>query len=740
MIVRTAAVLCLLATTALAQQTDVTIGMQLEPPNLDPTGGAAAAIDEVVYANVFEGLTRFGPDGRVQPALAESWNVSDDGTVWTFALHDGVTFHDGTTMDAGDVVFSLDRARAEDSTNAQKALFDGIESVEAVDPTTVRITLTAPNGNLPFNLAWGDAVIVAPESAETNATNPVGTGPFQFADWMQGDRVELVANPDYWGEKPALQSATFKFISDPNAAFAAMMAGDLDAFPNFPAPETLSSFQADPRFTVIVGSTEGETILGINNATVPDVRVRRAIGHAIDRQAVIDGAMFGFGTPIGSHFAPHNPDYVDLTGESAYDPELAESMLAEAGATDLTLRLMLPPPVYARRGGEIIASQLRAVGIETEIANLEWAQWLEQVFNGKDFDLTIVSHTEPADINIYARPDYYFQYDDAGFQDLIAMIDTTTDAERAQRASASRRSDRSPTTRSTPTCSSSPRPAWPMPGWRGSGRTRRHRPTTSPASAGPNDPRAGAGASGPCEPGAIGNDMTLRAALVLLLALTFAASPFFVDGFAGFDPAQFPVRIEEPPVQPAGYAFAIWGPIYLWLIVMAGFGVQKRRDDPRWDATRLSLIVTLGVGTFWLAVAVASPVWATVLIWIMLGGALVALLRTPAADPLLLRAPLGLYAGWLTAASCVSLGLLLPGFGIGPFGPEGWAIAALSLGLAIAVAILRALPSLAYGAAVVWALIGVLVQNGADLVGLFALGAAVTVAALTVLRFRSSRS
>ncbi|UWQ19014.1 ABC transporter substrate-binding protein [Jannaschia sp. M317] len=427
MLTRSAAILALTATTALAQQTDITIGMQLEPPNLDPTGGAAAAIDEVVYANLFEGLTRFGPDGAVQPALAKSWEVSEDGKTWTFVLNAGVTFHDGTTMDADDVVFSLDRARAEDSTNAQKALFAGIDSVEAVDATTVRITLSEPNGNLGFNLAWGDAVIVAPESAETNATAPVGTGPFKLANWAQGDRVELVANPDYWGTAPALTAATFKFISDPNAAFAAMMAGDVDAFPVFPAPETLSNFEADPRFSVIVGSTEGETILAMNNKAITDVRVREAISHAIDRQAIIDGAMFGYGTPIGTHFAPHNPDYVDLTGQSAHDPDRARALLAEAGVEDLTLRLMLPPPAYARRGGEIIASQLREVGIKTEISNLEWAQWLEQVFRGKDFDLTIVSHTEPADINIYARPDYYFQYDNPDLQALNDKITVTSD-------------------------------------------------------------------------------------------------------------------------------------------------------------------------------------------------------------------------------------------------------------------------------------------------------------------------
>ena len=423
------AAFALMASGAWAAQDSIIIGMQLEPPNLDPTGGAAAAIDEVTYANLFEGLTRFASDGAVVPGLAEAWSVSDDGLTWTFALRPGVVFHDGTAMDSADVVFSLNRARSEDSTNAQKALFAGITDVAAPDATTVVITLDAPNGNFAFNMAWGDAVIVAPESVASNATQPVGTGPFRFVEWAKGDSVTLARFDDYWGAAPALATATFKFISDPNAAFAALMAGDINAFPVFPAPETLANFDADPRFSVIVGSTEGETILAMNNANLTDLRVRKAISHAIDRQAIIDGAMFGYGTPIGSHFAPHNPDYVDLTGGSAHDPEMARALLAEAGATELTLRMALPPPSYARRGGEIIASQLRAVGITTEITNMEWAQWLEQVFRGKDFDLTIVSHTEPADINIYARPEYYFQYDNADFQGLMDTLGATANPE-----------------------------------------------------------------------------------------------------------------------------------------------------------------------------------------------------------------------------------------------------------------------------------------------------------------------
>ena len=421
--------LAILAGAASARDT-VTVALQLEPPHLDPTSAAAGAIDQVLYSNVFEGLTRFMGDGSVVPGLAQSWEISEDGLTYTFRLQDGVTFHDGTTMDAEDVKFSLDRARAEDSTNAQKALFADIASVDVVDPLTVQITLSQPNGNLLFNLAWGDAVIVAPESIDTIKTAPVGTGAFTFTNWVQGDRIDLARNPDYWGEAPALSAATFKFISDPTAAFAAMMAEDVDAFSGFPAPENLPQFEADPRFQVLVGSTEGETILSINNKQAPfdNPKVRAAVAHAIDRQAIIDGAMFGYGTPIGTHFAPHNPAYVDLTGTSAHDPEKARALLAEAGLADgFTTTLHLPPPSYARRGGEIIAAQLAEVGITAEIINVEWAQWLETVFRGKNFGLSIVSHTEPMDIGIYARPDYYFQYDNAVFQDLMAELTGTTD-------------------------------------------------------------------------------------------------------------------------------------------------------------------------------------------------------------------------------------------------------------------------------------------------------------------------
>ncbi len=418
------------AGSAVAQDGGIRLGMVLEPPHLDPTAGAAAAIDEIVYANVFEGLTRIDANGAVKPALATDWTISGDGLTYTFTLRQDVTFHDGTTFDAEDVVFTFERAMADDSVNAQKGIFEPIEEIAAPDAHTVEITLKRPTGTFLFNLGRGDAVIVAPESAETNKTQPVGTGPFEFASWDKGSQVTLEAWDGYTGAPVSLSRATFVFMSDPNTAISAMLAGDLDGFPLFPAPESLDVFEQDPRFNVLVGTTEGEVILTQNNGVEPfdKLEVRQAIAHTIDRQAIIDGAMFGYGTPIGSHFPPHNPNYIDNLDTYPRDLDNARQLLDEAGYPDgFSATLKLPPPPYARRGGQIVASQLREIGIDLELVNVEWAQWLEDVFTNKDYDLTIVAHVEPNDINIYADPGYYFNWDNAEFQDLMARINATVD-------------------------------------------------------------------------------------------------------------------------------------------------------------------------------------------------------------------------------------------------------------------------------------------------------------------------
>lgn len=415
----TAILLVQLVGTAQAQTPDtITLCMALEPPLLDPTRGPAQAIRELTYGNIFETLVALDRDGKIVPKLAESWSISPDGLAYEFKLKPGVTFHDGTPFTSSNVAYSVERAKRPESRNAQKWIFDPIARVDTPDELTARIVLSRPTANFLYGLAWGDAIMVAKGSAAENATLPVGTGPYKFARWARGDRVELTRNEGWWGTKPAFARAVFRFIPDAAAQIAAVKAGDCDALTNLAAPEAIAELKADSRLAVTAGYTEGKTILAINNGRKPfsDVRVRRALSHAVDRQQVIDGAMSGLGKPIGSHFSPSHPAYVDLTNAYPYDPAKAKTLLAEAGYPNgFSATLKLPPPAYARRSGEIIAAMLQQVGVNLTIEPVEFPQWLERVFRGKDYDLTLIAHTEPLDINIYARPDYYFDYHSTAF-------------------------------------------------------------------------------------------------------------------------------------------------------------------------------------------------------------------------------------------------------------------------------------------------------------------------------------
>jgi peptide/nickel transport system substrate-binding protein len=423
------------AAPAFAARTDLNLGIQLEPPNLDPTtGGAAAAIRTVTDLNIYNGLTRIDKDGAVQPDLATSWDISPDGLTYTFHLKTGVKFSDGTPFSADDVKWTLDRDRAPDSVSAQKQLFANIKSVDVVDPATVKVTLGQPQGDFLYDMGWADAVIVSPKTAKTNVTNPVGTGPYKLGEWAKADHITLVRNPEYSGTAPALDKVTFKFITDGTAAANALLAGDLDVFSGFPAPELLDQFKANSDFQVIVGSTQGETILAMNNARPPldNVKVREAIAHAIDRKAIIDGSQFGYGTPIGSFFPPGDPAYIDLTGLSNYDPAKSKQLLAEAGVKDLTLTFKVPPAAYARAASPIIQQELAAVGIKVNIVNVEWADWIANVFQGAyDYDLTMVSHVEANDFAAFGKKGYYLNYKNAdALNKLVGQLNGTTDTQK----------------------------------------------------------------------------------------------------------------------------------------------------------------------------------------------------------------------------------------------------------------------------------------------------------------------
>jgi peptide/nickel transport system substrate-binding protein len=420
------AALALAAGPAQAQnnKSRVTLAMVLEPPGMDPTIAPAAAIGEIVHYNVLEGLTKINVDGTVTPLLAESWSMDPDGRSYTFNLRKGVKFHDGEAFDSSDVKFSFERAKGEKSTNkAKKAVFDNISHIDTPNTHTVILTLNNADGNFLFRMGENTAVILDPKSADGTATKPIGTGPFRFEDWKKGSSVTLAKWDGFRDARNVkLQRVTFRFINDPAARVAALLAGDIDGVPRLDAPQAVKQLQADKRFVVSLGSTAGKGIMSINNKRKPldDVRVRRALMHAIDRKAFIDGVLEGLGKPIGSHFAPTDAGYIDLTGVYPFDPEKAKALLKEAGvATPLNLTLTLPPPQYARKGGEVLAAQLAKVGVIAKIENVEWAQWLGGTFKG-NFDLTVINHVEPLDYMQYANTAYYWGYDSKAFRDLAA--------------------------------------------------------------------------------------------------------------------------------------------------------------------------------------------------------------------------------------------------------------------------------------------------------------------------------
>jgi peptide/nickel transport system substrate-binding protein len=420
-----------------AKKDSLVLGMTLEPPGLDPTAGAASAIAEVVQYNVFETLTKIASDGTVAPLLAERWEVSPDLKTYTFQLRRGVKFHNGEPCNAQAVKFSFERAGAEKSTNKDKRTFANMQSVAAIDEHTVVVINKNLDPDFLFLMGQATAIIVEPKSVDTNATKPVGTGPYKLDQWHKGSTLTLVRWDDYrQASAIKLKKVTIRFISDPSAQVASLLAGDVDVFPRVAAGRALGQFRSNAKFQVVFSGSRAKTIVAINNKRKPldDVRVRRAIAAAIDRKAVIEAAADGFGVPIGSHYVPGALGYVDTTGVNTFNLDKARSLMAEAGIkAPVELSMTLPPPPYARQGGEVIAAQLAKIGITVKLQNVEWAQWLSGTYGNKQYDLTLISHVEPFDLGNYAKPDYYWGYDSPKFKALFDKIQSTPrEADRAK--------------------------------------------------------------------------------------------------------------------------------------------------------------------------------------------------------------------------------------------------------------------------------------------------------------------
>lgn len=424
-----------------SSKSTIVVGVTQEPTTLDVTAAATAAIAEDLRDNIYEGLVRTDPTGKILPQLAERIELSPDGKVYTFHLRPA-RFHDGTPFTAEDVKFSYDRAMDPKTVPANPHVdyWAPVQSVDVVDPRTVKVTLKQFSDGFLFHMGQGSAAIVSRTThlvsqtppATNLATTPVGTGPFKFESWNRGASLTLVRNDDYWGTKALLQKVVFKYITDPNAMNNALLAGDIDVVSGVTGPEQLGSFANNASFKVLEGRPTGKIMVAMNNAAGPtkDVRVRQSISYAIDRRAFIDGIQQGHAVAIGSHAVPNNsePYYVDLTGVYKQDKAKARQLLADAGYPNgLSLRVSLIPFAYARRGGDILASQLADVGIRLQVENVEFPLWLDQTFTKHNYDLTIINHVEPRDIGNYGNPKYYWGYDNPQVADLLKQADAEQD-------------------------------------------------------------------------------------------------------------------------------------------------------------------------------------------------------------------------------------------------------------------------------------------------------------------------
>jgi peptide/nickel transport system substrate-binding protein len=407
-----------------------------EPPGLDLTASPASAIAAVVHYNIQENLVKIDKSGKLVPWLAERWYTTDNLN-YTFFLKKGVRFHNGRELTASDVKFVLERALNPETKHPHRKHYEDIASIHVRDPHTVTISLKQINASFLLNLARQGSVMYPREAVDTLKSYPVGTGPFVFSEWVRGDRIVMTRNPNYHVTGlPLLDRVTFRFIPDPNSALAALRAGDVDVLAFGLGPEHVRELAMDARFAVIQGDTTNDVILALNNSRKPfdDVRVRRAVTHAIDKDEVIKGAMFGLGRPLGSNIDPLNPYYVDMTGAVPYDPAKARRLLAEAGYPNgFETTLKVPPQYYYTvRSGEVIANRLAQVGIKVKLEQIEWGQWLARVYclppcQNPDYDMTIIGHAEAWDAGNYANPKYYFRYDSPRFQNVYRESEVTLD-------------------------------------------------------------------------------------------------------------------------------------------------------------------------------------------------------------------------------------------------------------------------------------------------------------------------
>ena len=370
---------------------EITVGIAQDlDDSLDPHQTVAAGTREVLF-NIFEGLVKPNSDGEMIPAVAEKYTLSEDGTTYTFTLREGVKFHNGQTVTAEDVVYSINRCAAvpEGQEKPLVAAFSAVKSVEALDEKTVAVTIA--QRDLEF-ISYMTAAII-PADYENQATAPVGTGPFRFVSRTPQQDFVMERFEDYWGAPAWLDKVTYKICENADALVMNLNGGSIDLCAHLTSAQ---ASQLNQSFQVLEGTMNLVQAIYLNNQAKPfdNQLVRQALCYAIDRQGIMDMVADGHGTAVGSSIYPAFTKYFlpELVDKYPHDVAKAKELLAQAGYPDgFDMTISVPNNYQPHMDtAEVVAEQLREAGINVTIQPVEWSTWLDTIYNGRQFQATLV--------------------------------------------------------------------------------------------------------------------------------------------------------------------------------------------------------------------------------------------------------------------------------------------------------------------------------------------------------------
>lgn len=410
-----------------AKTDTITIGLKLAPVNLDIRTQSGNALMQLLIGNVYEGIVGRDSSNQVTPAIADSWEQSDDGLTYTFHIAKGLEFSNGDTLDAEDAAWSIQQM-------LEKKYYDyeqlgDVASVKATDASTLVITLAKPNANFLWYLSARPGLVFDKDASYDPKTEAVGSGPYTIEKFVPNDSVTLKANENYEGRnKPKTKTVVVRYLTDENAAVNALKSGDVQVLS--PINENLAKpLEDDPNYVIKAGDGSDKYVLAFNNKRAPftDKRVRQAIRYAIDHEQII-ASRGGADKALGGPIPPVDPGYEDLTDLYPHDVKKAQSLMKEAGySADKPLKVTLTyANTYGTELGDQLRSQLKDVYIDLSINYVEFSTWLQDVHKNADYDLSLVDHAESHDFEQWADPTYYYGYDNPEVQDLYAKAMAAT--------------------------------------------------------------------------------------------------------------------------------------------------------------------------------------------------------------------------------------------------------------------------------------------------------------------------